>query len=51
MQMEKIQSKLEKGGLLLAAISILAMLFSIFNYEIRLLGWIDICGNDISFRP
>ncbi|WP_111672791.1 hypothetical protein [Algoriphagus litoralis] len=43
--MEAIKSKLGKGGLLLAAMGIMSILLSFFNYNIRLLAWIDIWGD------
>ena len=43
--METIKSKLGKGGLLLAALGIMSIVLSLFNYNIRLLSWIDIWGN------
>jgi len=43
--MEQIKSKLGKGGLLLGAMGIISILLSIFNYNIRLLAWVDLWGN------
>ncbi|MFD0862078.1 hypothetical protein ACFQ1M_07650 [Sungkyunkwania multivorans] len=43
--MENIGSKLRKGGLLLAAMGIISFVLSIFNYNLRLLAWIDNWGN------
>ncbi len=43
--MEDIKSKLGKGGLLLAAMGIMSIVLSIFNYNIRLLAWVDLWGN------
>jgi hypothetical protein len=43
--METIKSKLGKGGLLLAAMGIMSILLNFFNYNIRLLAWIDIWGD------
>lgn len=47
--MENIKSKLGKGGLLLAAMGIMSILLSIFNYNIRLLAWVDLWGNIIGW--
>lgn len=47
--MEHITSKLGKGGLLIAALGIMSMVLSIFNYNIRLLAWIDIWGNTMGW--
>ncbi|MEZ4970249.1 MAG: hypothetical protein R2814_11470 [Flavobacteriaceae bacterium] len=43
--MENIKSRLGQAGLVLAAMGIISMVLSIFNYNIRLLAWIDIWGN------
>ncbi len=42
--MEDITSKLGKGGLILAAMGIISIILSIFNYNIKLLAWIDLWG-------
>lgn len=47
--MENIKTKLGKGGLLLAAIGIMSMVLSIFNYNIRLLAWVDVWGNTMGW--
>lgn len=47
--MEYIKSKLEQGGLLLAAMGIMSIVLSIFNYNIRLLSWVDIWGNSMGW--
>ena len=43
--MDTIKSKLGKGGLLLAAMGIMSIVLSIFNYNIKLLAWVDLWGN------
>ncbi|MFK7747461.1 MAG: hypothetical protein AB8B65_03650 [Kordia sp.] len=43
--MENIKSKLGSAGLLLAALGIMSIMLSIFNYNIRLLAWVDVWGN------
>ena len=43
--MENIKAKLGQGGLLVAAMGIMSIVLSIFNYNIRLLAWIDAWGN------
>ena len=43
--MDDIKSKLGKGGLILAAMGIMSIVLSIFNYNIRLLSWVDMWGN------
>lgn len=48
--MENIKSKLGQGGLVLATIGLISALLSIFNYNIRLLAWIDGWGSIDSSR-
>ena len=43
--MDNIKAKIGQGGLLLAAMGIISIVLSIFNYNIRLLAWIDIWGS------
>ena len=43
--MENIKSKLGQGGILLAVMGIMSTVLSIFNYNIRLLAWVDLWGN------
>jgi len=43
--MDDIKLKLGKGGLVLAALGVLSIVLSIFNYNIRLLSWIDAWGS------
>ena len=47
--MENIKSKLGKGGILLAAMGIMSIVLSIFNYNIRLLAWVDAWGNTMGW--
>jgi hypothetical protein len=47
--MEDIKSKLGQGGLFLAAMGIMSMLLAIFNYNIRLLSWVDIWGTGMGW--
>ena len=47
--MENIKSKLGKGGLILAAMGIMSIVLSIFNYNIRLLAWVDLWGNTMGW--
>lgn len=47
--MDNITSKLGKGGLLLAALGIMSVVLSIFNYNIRLLAWVDLWGNTMGW--
>ena len=42
--MNSIISKIGKGGLLLAAMGIISILLSLFNYNFRLLAWVDLWG-------
>lgn len=47
--MENMKSKLGQGGLVLAAMGIISALLSIFNYNIRLLAWIDLWGSSMGW--
>jgi hypothetical protein len=47
--MENIKSKIGKAGILLAALGIISIVLSIFNYNIRLLAWVDLWGNTMSW--
>lgn len=47
--MDDIKSKLGKAGLALGAMGILTILLSIFNYNIRLLAWVDLWGNTMGW--
>ena len=47
--MEQIKSKLGQGGLLLAVMGIMSIVLSIFNYNIRLLAWIDLWGSTMGW--
>lgn len=47
--MENIKSKLGQGGLVLAAMGLISALLSIFNYNIRLLAWIDGWGSTMGW--
>lgn len=42
--MDDIKSKLGKAGLLIGAMGIMSIVLSIFNYNIRLLAWVDVWG-------
>ena len=43
--MDEIKSKIGSGGLLIAAMGIMSIVLAIFNYNIRLLAWVDAWGN------
>lgn len=47
--MEDIKLKLGKGGLILAAMGIMSIVLSIFNYNIRLLAWVDMWGTGMGW--
>lgn len=47
--MEDIKSKIGKGGLLIAAMGVISALMYFFNYNIRLLAWIDIWGETMGW--
>lgn len=47
--MDDIKSKLGKAGLVLGAMGIISILLAIFNYNIRLLAWVDLWGNTMGW--
>ncbi len=47
--MEKIKMLLGKGGLLLAMLGILSSILSLFNYDLRLLAWINFWGDPMAW--
>jgi len=47
--MEDLKSKFGKAGLLIAAMGIMSIILSVFNYEIRLLAWINIWGTAVGW--
>lgn len=47
--MEHIKSKIGKGGLVLAALGVMSIVLSLFNYNIRLLAWVDMWGNTMGW--
>lgn len=47
--MKDLTAKLGKGGLILAALGIMSIVLSIFNYNIRLLAWIDLWGETMGW--
>jgi len=47
--MENIKTKLGQGGLVLAAMGIMSIVLSLFNYNIRLLAWIDMWGSTMGW--
>ena len=47
--MENIKTELGQGGLVLAAMGLISVLLSIFNYNIRLLAWIDSWGTTMGW--
>ncbi|WP_203258227.1 hypothetical protein [Hyunsoonleella ulvae] len=47
--MENIKHKLGQAGLVLGAMGIISILLSIFNYNIRLLAWVDIWGSSMGW--
>ena len=44
-----IKSKLAKAGLALAAMGALSIVLSLFNYNLRLLMWIDLWGTGMGW--
>lgn len=47
--MDDIKSKIGKGGLILAALGIISIVLSIFNYNVRLLAWVDMWGDSMGW--
>ncbi len=47
--MEDIKTKIGQGGLLIAAMGIISALLYVFNYNIRLLSWIDMWGDTMGW--
>ncbi|MFT5599862.1 MAG: hypothetical protein ACI9N1_000088 [Flavobacteriales bacterium] len=47
--MDNIKEYLGKGGLIVAAMGIMSIVLSIFNYEIRLLAWIGQWGETMGW--
>ncbi|MCB0457482.1 MAG: hypothetical protein R2776_04145 [Flavobacteriaceae bacterium] len=47
--MEDLKNKIGKGGLLLAALGIISALLYVFNYNVRLLAWIDMWGTTVGW--
>lgn len=47
--MDDIKYKLGKTGLLLAVMSIISIVLSFFNYNIRLFSWVDMWGNAVGW--
>lgn len=43
--MDDIKSKLGKVGLFIGVMGMLSVMLCIFNYNIRLLSWVDAWGN------
>lgn len=47
--MENITSRLGQAGILLAAMGVMSIVLSIFNYNIRLLAWVDMWGTTMGW--
>lgn len=47
--MDNIKSKLGKAGLIIGAMGIMSIVLSIFNYNIRLLSWVDAWGSTMGW--
>ncbi|MEZ4859007.1 MAG: hypothetical protein R2781_09375 [Flavobacteriaceae bacterium] len=47
--MENITSKIGKAGLVLAALGIISCVLYVFNYNVRLLAWIDMWGTTMGW--
>jgi hypothetical protein len=44
-----MKSKIGKVGLFIAALGIMSIVLSFFNYNIRLLAWIDMWGDTVGW--
>lgn len=47
--MDFIKEKIGKLGLIMAVMGIMSIILSIFNYNLRLLAWIDIWGTGMGW--
>lgn len=47
--MGTIKSKLSQAGIILAVMGIMSIVLSIFNYNIRLLAWVDMWGDTMGW--
>ena len=47
--MDDITNKLGKAGLLAAALGLISIVLSLFNYNIRILSWIDMWGTTMGW--
>lgn len=47
--MTDIKSKIGKAGLVIAALGVISILLSLFNYNVRLLAWVDAWGTTMGW--
>lgn len=47
--MEDLKNKIGKGGLVVAALGIISTLLYLFNYNVRILAWIDMWGSTVGW--
>ena len=47
--MDTIKSKIGQAGLLLAALGIMSSILFFFNYNIRLLAWVEMWGETMAW--
>ena len=47
--MEDISTKLGKAGLLVAALGLISTVLYLFNYNVRILAWIDMWGTTMGW--
>ena len=47
--MNDLKSKIGKGGLILAAMGVISIVLSVFNYNVRLLAWVDLWGDTMGW--
>jgi hypothetical protein len=44
-----MKEKIGQGGLLIGAMGIMSIVLSIFDYNVRLLAWVDLWGNTMGW--
>ena len=47
--MNDIKAQIGKAGLVLAAMGVMSIILYFFNYQVRLLAWIDLWGTTIGW--
>ncbi len=47
--MEYIKQKIAQAGLVLAALGVMSIVLSLFNYNVKLLAWVDLWGESMGW--